>query len=222
MKFIRLILTAACAAAVFACTGCTSSLEIHALKDGGALVSFSAGLGSAFRSVVTSLSGENADSALFNAGDMASQFRAAGMDEVKVTVPTDSSVAVSTKLRAGASDPVSKAGLVSFTKNNSSSSMVLTLSPANLSALYASLPETVRSYIDLFMAPVFTGESMTKSEYLDLVASVYGQNLADEIAVSYVSIVLSAPDTSGKKKKVSVPLADLLAASEPQTYAVSW
>ena len=94
--------------------------------------------------------------------------------------------------------------------------------PANLSALYASLPETVRSYIDLFMAPVFSVESMTKSEYLDLVASVYGQNLADEIAGSSVSIVLSAPDASGKKKKVSVPLADLLAASAPLTYTVSW
>lgn len=222
MKSVRLILAAACTAAALACTGCTSSLEIQALKDGGALVSFSAGLGRAFRTVVTSLSGENADSALFNAGDMASQFRAAGMDDAKVTVPTDSSVDVSMKLRAGASDPVSKAGLVSFAKNGSSSSMTLTLSPANLSTLYSSLPDTVQSYIDLFMAPVFTGESMTKSEYLDLVASVYGQDLADEIAESSVSIVLSAPDVSGKKKKVSVPLADLLASPAPLTYTVSW
>ena len=54
-------------------------------------------------------------------------------------------------------------------------------SSQNLQALYGLLPFELASYIDMLMAPAFTGEEMTDGEYIDLVATVYGKNVADEL-----------------------------------------
>ncbi len=114
-------------------------------------------------------------------------------------------------------------------------SLTLNLSPATMRALYASMDLQTRSYVDLFMAPVFTGEPMSGGEYTALIASVYGKDLAQEIADARMEIMLSAPrgekatscsntdaKLSGRSAWFSIPLLDLLVLEEPQSYRITW
>ena len=60
----------------------------------------------------------------------------------------------------------------------------------------------------MLMSPTFTDDEMTDEEYLDLISSVYGQKLADEISSSTIKFVLESP--SGKVSRHTVSLLTLL------------
>jgi len=74
----------------------------------------------------------------------------------------------------------------------------------------------------LFMAPVFTGEPMSEKDYTELVASLYGQDLADELASAHLNIALYAPENAKKEKPFSISLVTLLTLTEPVSYSLSW
>jgi hypothetical protein len=86
-------------------------------------------------------------------------------------------------------------------------------------------------YLSALMAPVATGEALSKKEYLELVASIYGKNIADEIAASTIRAAISFPGQiqsvrgggfSGREARFETPLADLLVLENPLDYEVVW
>ena len=85
--------------------------------------------------------------------------------------------------------------------------MEIVISAETLQKFYEFCPEQFQTYIDLFMSPSFTGEEMTTEEYVDLVASVYGQELADEVLTSKLHITLQKNDSKVVKE---ISLLDLL------------
>jgi hypothetical protein len=89
----------------------------------------------------------------------------------------------------------------------------------------------VSDYLSAFMAPVVTGEELSKAEYLDLVSSLYGRALADEIAAAriYASVDFPGPlqsvrggNFSGRRAEFTVPLIDLLVLENRLEYEVRW
>jgi hypothetical protein len=89
----------------------------------------------------------------------------------------------------------------------------------------------VADYLSALMAPLATGEGMTKAEYLVLVSSVYGKVVADEISRSSIraAIDFSSPVNavrggtySGKQATFTIPLLDLLVLESPLAYEVTW
>jgi hypothetical protein len=81
------------------------------------------------------------------------------------------------------------------------------------------------------MAPLATGEEMTKAEYLSLVSSVYSRAIADEIASSNIRAFISFPGqvTSAKggifasrRAEFEIPLIDILVLETPFTCEVAW
>jgi hypothetical protein len=110
---------------------------------------------------------------------------------------------------------VKSPGALSYTRTaDSRQKLTLTLSPQVLQTAAALLPEKEHSYIDLLMAPVFTGETMTEQEYIDTVSSVYGQQIADELKTSTLTIHITAADSSGASEKKVIRLIDLLTLTE--------
>ena len=86
-------------------------------------------------------------------------------------------------------------------------------------------------YLEALMAPLATGEKLAKTEYLTLVASVYGKGIADEISQAAIQISIDFPGQvrsvrggtfSGKKAEFSIPLLDLLVLETPLNYEVAW
>jgi hypothetical protein len=89
----------------------------------------------------------------------------------------------------------------------------------------------VRDYLSALAAPAATGERLSRGEYLDLVGSIYGPGLADEIAAARItaSIGLPGPVSSVKggtlaasQARFDIALVDLLVLEKPLEYEVVW
>jgi hypothetical protein len=89
----------------------------------------------------------------------------------------------------------------------------------------------VSDYLSSLMAPVATGEQLTKQEYLDLVASVYRKEVAAEISAARIRAVIDFPGSivsvrggtfSGSRAEFDVPLIDLLVLENRLNYEVVW
>lgn len=65
--------------------------------------------------------------------------------------------------------------LISITNNDFS----ITIKPENIIEILSSIPE-ITDYLDLLMAPIYTGEQISEPEYLELFASVYGESFAQD------------------------------------------
>lgn len=87
----------------------------------------------------------------------------------------------------------------------------LELSPENMITMYESCDEETRDLLDLFLSPVFSGETLSEEEYLETVASVYGKDAADELGKSIVHIEVNG-------KKMEIPLPKLLTLDEIITF----
>ena len=98
-------------------------------------------------------------------------------------------------------------------------------------ALLALISPDISDYLSALMAPIATGERLSKSEYLLLTASVYGKNIADEINGSAVKFAVEFPGQvqrvsrgsfSGKKAECSIPLLEILVLEQPFNYEAVW
>ena len=76
---------------------CTSSVELHANADGSINILYDAAFDSAFIEIMQSLSGESGPQ-LFDADEIASQFRTAGIKDVRVASPANTSLGIALRL----------------------------------------------------------------------------------------------------------------------------
>lgn len=76
-----------------------------------------------------------------------------------------------------------------------------------LKSFYNSSDEQILQFLDLLLAPVFNDEKMSTSEYLEIIASFYGQELADELKESKLIVTTQ---NSSKKTKHTYQLVELL------------
>jgi hypothetical protein len=97
--------------------------------------------------------------------------------------------------------------------------------------ILALISEDVRDYLSILGAPAATGERLSRTEYLELVASFYGKALAEEIAAAGIIVFISFPGPvsavkggtiSGTQVRFDIPLADLLVLEAPLEYEVVW
>jgi hypothetical protein len=86
-------------------------------------------------------------------------------------------------------------------------------------------------YLSALMAPVATGEEINKTVYLELVSSVYGKPVADEIDRARLSIKLDFPASvesvtggkyNGNRAEFEIPLIDTLVLDRPLFYEIRW
>ena len=86
-------------------------------------------------------------------------------------------------------------------------------------------------YLSALMAPIVTGEVIGRDAYLELVASVYGKAIADEIRGARFLLNLGFPGPvesvaggtgKGSHAEFSISLTDLLVLDSPLHYKVRW
>ncbi len=121
--------------------------------------------------------------------------------------------------------------LARYTQNSGGGSLTINLDLSKGPELIGLFSSDVADYLDAIMAPVATGEVLTVKEYLDLVTSVYGGNISNEIKNAMVTISLTMPGTVKSVKgggfvknqaNFSVPLTDLLVLEKPVVYEIIW
>lgn len=96
----------------------------------------------------------------------------------------------------------------------------LTLSKETITQFLSLLPEDAFEYTELLIAPVFTGEKMSASEYSDTLAAVYGEESAKEMREA--KIEFSVTSKSGVKQTLNVPLSDILTLQQTKKYTFDW
>jgi len=93
------------------------------------------------------------------------------------------------------------------------------------------LSPEIAGYLNALMAPLATGEEMSRTEYLELVSSFYNKAISDEIAASAVRASIEFPGNvtsvrggtfSAIRANFDIPLVDLLVLETPINYEVRW
>jgi hypothetical protein len=123
-------------------------------------------------------------------------------------------------------------GFISFTQNGAGGgSCVIALSRETGPEALALLSPEITGYLSALMAPLVTGEALSKIEYLALAGTVYGKGVTDEIAKSRILASIDFPGPvrsikggtfSGRRAEFDIPLLDLLVLETPLNYEVAW
>ena len=124
--------------------------------------------------------------------------------------------------------------LLSRTEN----SLSLTISPETMAELVGFLPEDTKDYIDLLMAPIFTGEELSPEEYVDVIRGLYGPSVAENLLSSIINISFIAEKNitdielfpedlgviskQGKKASFQIPLHKILSNSKKSEICIWW
>lgn len=104
-------------------------------------------------------------------------------------------------------------------KNGKISQTEITLSPEILQDLITKESSIVQKYADLLMAPCFTGEEISADEYKELVASLYGKQIADELTRG--SITITQTQNGKSKASIEIPLIEILTLQKEKTYIIN-
>ena len=127
-----------------------------------------------------------------------------------------------------------RASFITFEQSRGGASggkCTINLSLASGPEILTLISPEISDYLSALMAPLATGEAMTKAEYAALVGSVYGRGIADEISKAFIRASLEFPGQvqsaqggtfSGRRAEFAIPLLDILTLETPLSYEVVW
>ncbi|MDR1787120.1 MAG: hypothetical protein LBR16_01500 [Treponema sp.] len=125
---------------------------------------------------------------------------------------------------------------VTFTEKNTgkaapSGALKVTLDRASAPQLLSLFAEELSDYLAMLLAPIATGEALSRQEYLETLRSIYSGAVADEIAAARVTVSLRFPSAvkavsggaaSGRSASFDIPLLDILVLDKPCVFEVEW
>lgn len=186
-------------------TSCKSQIKITFSKN-ACTVKYSTKLGKALFDTFYAFAGETESERIFDTEQFKQIFSEGGLKNVSAESKVIDEISIQGDIDGNNGDFISGSSIIKSSNNGKNVEIEFTRN--NLLKMYDNMPSIMRSYIDLFMAPVFTEEEMSNEEYLELISSVYGQILADEIKTSTVDFIVVLSD--GKTKQFSLELIDLI------------
>lgn len=186
-------------------TSCKSQIKITFSKN-ACTVKYSTKLGKALFDTFYAFAGETESEKIFDTEQFKQIFSEGGLKNVSAESKVIDEISIQGDIDGNNGDFISGSSIIK--SSNNGKNVEIEFSKNNLLKMYDNMPSIMRSYIDLFMAPVFTEEEMSNEEYLELISSVYGQILADEIKTSTVDFIVVLSD--GKTKQFSLELIDLI------------
>jgi hypothetical protein len=125
----------------------------------------------------------------------------------------------------------SRGGFITFEQASQGGRCVISINRETGPQILGLLSSEITGYLEAIMAPLATGEKLSKTGYLEEVSVVYGKAVSDEIAGSVIRASIDFPGQvasakggtfSGKRAEFSVPLLDLLVLEMPLSYEVVW
>jgi hypothetical protein len=122
-------------------------------------------------------------------------------------------------------------GFINFEQESSGGRFEINITRENGPVVLGLLSPDITAYLEALMAPIASGEELTKLEYLDLVGSIFNRVISDEIASSRFRASVEFPGRitnvrggtfSGRRADFDISLLDLLVLEEPLSYEVRW
>ncbi len=202
-----------CAGLVICCASCTTDITVELKKDGSIDVNYSGTAGKAFAALMDSAKGmygsadSSAQSVIFDTKEIEYEIGSNGFSNVKAVSKNGSDLTVSMTDKNGKSALFSS-GVVSIENGK----LKAALSPQNLVKFYNTADSQTVMFLDMLLAPIFNDEKMSEEEYLEVLASFYGEEIAEEIKDSRFRITLKNPD--GTVEVRNIAFAKLLTLNE--------
>lgn len=194
------------------CASCTSEISLELKKDGSVDVQFSGVAGTAFATMINSVSGMSGNGSatgtvIFDTKEIEYEMSSNGFSQVKAVSKKGADLTVTMTDKNGKS-ALFTSGVVSVKDGKLNAS----LSPQSLVKFYKAADSQTVMFLDMLLAPIFNDEVMTQEEYLEVLASFYGDEIADEMKNSSFRITLKNPD--GTKTVQNIGFTKLLTLNE--------
>ncbi len=194
------------------CASCTSEISLELKKDGSVDLQFSGLAGTAFATMINSVSGMSANGSaagtvIFDTKEIEYEMSSNGFSQVKASSKKGADLTVTMTDKNGKS-ALFTSGVVSVKDGKLNAS----LSPQSLVKFYKTADSQTVMFLDMLLAPIFNDEVMTQEEYLEVLASFYGDEIADEMKNSSFRITLKNPD--GTKTIQNIGFTKLLTLNE--------
>jgi hypothetical protein len=124
-----------------------------------------------------------------------------------------------------------QSGFINFSQTSSGGRCEINISLDKGPQILESFSEDIAAYLNALMAPIASGERLSKREYLELITSIYSKGVSDEIAASRIRASIDFPGAvtaakggtfTGRRAEFDISLLDLLVLETPMTYEVTW
>lgn len=100
-------------------------------------------------------------------------------------------------------------------------SLSLNLSGSSLQEIYFSFDEDDTMILDLLMAPCFTGEEISAEDYADVIETLYGRELANDLRTAKIDWILVAPK-GVKSRTFQTTVLDFLTLTGEKKFDIQW
>ena len=235
-NFVKKLIILPVFSAILTFFSCTARIDGNITANGSAVMTVNMSLGQRMTALIRSMAaagGQENIQILDGQAISKSMSQAPGIDSVSLKntsqTAVDGQVKIS-KMNLFLNEVKGKE-FINFEQGSAGGKCVFSVNIDNSQIILGHLSKDVSDYLNAIMAPAATGEKMTKTEYLEIVASFYNKGISDEIAASRVRVSIDFPGAvtsakgatfSGKKAVFDIPLLDLLVLETPLIYEVNW
>jgi hypothetical protein len=210
-------------------SGCSPSVTLAVSANSANAASFYAEISPTAETLVRRFAGEGTE--IFDKAEITKSITKAGLSIDKIEFPKKTGISVALTV-PNLNTVLGSAIAVSSTGKRLS----FTLSRESLAKAIALMPASTGDYLELLMAPAFTGENLTAAEYESTIAAAYGKTVGAELMTSKLTVKVQCPapareariDTpatsakAGSEATFTIPLSALLAMEKPIAAQVTW
>ena len=192
---------------VFLFFSCSAEIVFEVKKDGNVKISYDGDLSGDFLQFLINQNGKNTELDLGNienteldVEDLTESLKNSGFENVQILSGKLKNILITMEDK-------SQKSVLFYSKllKMQNGSLSVDFSYENLRNFYENADEQLQSDLDLLLAPVFNDEKMTETEYLETIATFYGEKMASELAESFISLIVINIDGKQQVQKISIP-----------------
>lgn len=192
---------------VFLFFSCSAEIVFEVKKDGNVKISYDGDLNGDFLQFLINQNGKNSELDLENIENteldvevLTESLKNSGFENVQILSGKLKNILITMEDK-------SQKSVLFYSKllKMQNGSLSVDFSYENLRNFYENADEQLQSDLDLLLAPVFNDEKMTETEYLETIATFYGEKMASELAESFISLIVINIDGKQQVQKISIP-----------------
>lgn len=192
---------------VFLFFSCSAEIVFEVKKDGNVKISYDGDLNGDFLQFLINQNGKNTELDLGNIENteldvevLTESLKNSGFENVQILSGKLKNILITMEDK-------SQKSVLFYSKllKMQNGSLSVDFSYENLRNFYENADEQLQSDLDLLLAPVFNDEKMTETEYLETIATFYGEKMASELAESFISLIVINIDGKQQVQKISIP-----------------
>ncbi len=172
---------------------CTTNATVSINESSAADFSYKTTASKNVESLIRSFAGAGQSVSVFDKSVIEKSFEMSEIDLVSVSSVGTADIMLSGKIKDINEIVPTGDQLIAFENTSAGGKMDLHINNETLDALLSLMGSENLVYLELLMAPVFTGEKMSEEEYLSFMSSIYGPAILEDLTDSIISFDMEVP-----------------------------